>query len=311
MLDILYKLNLSSQILKKYSLIFYFFFAIQIFLSCGRDKIFPLDDEPIKQHCPEMYEARSQAYINPYMGTLNNGSVFPPSAKFPEQFSYVNPCINPNNDFEFCFSRRDNATQGFDNMDLFTYNFCTGQSKKGEIYSAKWSPDGNSFICNGLKWYDKQGALIKSFSTGPSFFVWKDNETIIEGKPVDNDNYFEIFEHNIVHGSRFSLSKVPATGSMSVNFLSGNLLYFIVGDPLNTSSQLYYTLNITTRDTTRLYSLPFSFTQSIAKSPTGKLLLRQSLIDIMTGNPLYLNYRYHIAIMDLDGKNERQVIIPE
>lgn len=353
MLDILYKLNLSSQILNKYSLIFYFFFAIQIFLSCGRDKIFPLDDEPIKQHCPEMYEARSQAYINPYMGTLNNGSVFPPSAKFPEQFSYVNPCINPNNDFEFCFSRRDNATQGFNDMDLFTYNFCTGQSKKiashvniwndwgsqdwiiftgsdgnlwkiksnsdsltqltdkGEIYSAKWSPDGNSFICNGLKWYDKQGALIKSFSTGPSFFVWKDNETIIEGKPVDNDNYFEIFEHNIVHGSRFSLTKVPATGSMSVNFLSGNLLYFIVGDPLNTSSQLYYTLNITTRDTTRLYSLPFSFTQSIAKSPTGKLLLRQSLIDTMTGNPLYLNYRYHIAIMDLDGKNERQVIIPE
>ncbi|MBL7771459.1 MAG: hypothetical protein JNM95_01205 [Chitinophagaceae bacterium] len=352
MFDILFERSSSPQLLKKYNFILFFSLS-QIFVSCCRDEIVPSDNEPIKQYCPEMYEARSKVYINPYMGTLNNGSVIPPSNTYPEKYSYHFPCTNPKNDFEICFCRMENNVQGFGSMDLFTYNFCTGKSKKiasntmlsvdwgvngwiiftgsdgnlykikssgdslkqltsdGEAYSAKWSPDGNSYICNGLVWMNKDGELIKNFNAGPSFFVWLNNEKIIEGKPNEVSKKFSIFLTDILNDKRELIAQVPFTGICSIEYLKGDNLFFTVGDPLGTSNNLYYTLNIQTKDTLRWLNCPFSFLPIIRKSPSNHLLVQQILRDTMTGNPLYLNYRSHIAIMDLDGKNERQVIIPE
>jgi hypothetical protein len=43
----------------------------------------------------------------------------------------------------------------------------------------------------------------------------------------------------------------------------------------------------------------------------GKILVDQTLGDTMTGNPAKINQRSHIAIMNKDGSNIRQVLFSE
>lgn len=116
--------------------------------SCVKVKVNPTPTQTVPVlhtktiDCPEMYNIRSKAYVNPYQGTLQTGSLITPENIFPDRFSYWHPSINPNNEFEFCYLRRENGIQQDDDMDLFSFNICNGKTKlitKHVAYGPNWS----------------------------------------------------------------------------------------------------------------------------------------------------------------------------
>ncbi len=316
--------------------------------SCVKDpKLLP----PKTTNCPEMYDFRSEPYINLYKGTLNTGSIIPPDHIYPDKYAYSQPCVNPRNEFEFCYLRRENGIQAEDDLDLFKYNFCTGQTtfltshvtmmpdwsvkdwivftgqnrkiwkikSNGDSltelsaggYRAQWNPSGTQFIFNGNQIADIDGKLIKTLNIQPNSNTWLNDSELIFNLKSNSTDDFEIRQININNDIQQVIYSEPKNGTSAIyryNKKSKNLYFVISKDYLikygaiNLESHLINTLG-----TFEQSFVPIGFSDV----ENNKVIFQQVLRDTMTGNIIQLNYRSHIAIMDQDGKNERQIMIPE
>jgi hypothetical protein len=295
-----------------------------------------------------MYNQRSKEYINPYKGTLNTGSLIPPSHIYPEKYCYWYPCANPKNDYEFCYCRRNTQTQSLDNMDLYTFNFCTGEitflaqnvcgwpdwsvknwiiftgtdrnlwkiknngdsltqlTNTGNDYSAKWSPNGELYFWNSTKVANENGDEKFTVSHCGSFLGWYDNSTIL-------NVYLSSSYISKINISNNEAENYAPTHGYSYNTFIRNSNEFLGA----TDSIVKYKKNLifnVSNNTIKFLNPSFnpqSFLTNLHSKIGNKILLQQNLRDTMTGDPTLINFRSHIAIMDLDGKNERQVLIPE
>lgn len=317
-------------------------------LSCRKDYLIISNSG-----CPEQIDLLSRPYINPYTGTLHTGSAIPPDLKYLDKYVYKYPCSNPNNDYEFCYLRREVGVQFEDDMDLYKFDFCTGNAtlitkhvaygidwgaKNWIIFTginrelwkikadgdsltqltflspypnkAKWSKDGTKFIYNGLKIADENGKFLFNLPFQATSCAWKNNEEIIcmdeKAKQVD------IYVQNIKTLSRNNLTSIACNGGGGyIQSFFNNNAYIWVENQDNSGTRKHYKYNIDTKDTTLIFSTTQSLDYNLGGSIGERFITQLSLTDTMTGTPILLNYRSHLAIMNIDGTNKRQVMIPE
>jgi len=321
-------------------------------LSCKKEEDLYLNHVDVSS-CKQMLYVRSKQYSNPYMGTLSTNSVTPPQTIYPEKYCYWFPCTNPSNEYEFCYCRMSNTSPSLIDMDLFTFNFCSGKtnlvssklrgrpdwssqnwiifsgndanlwkikpngdsliqlSNSGNDFFAKWSPNGERYVFNGSGIAIKNGNVVSELPTHCSSCLWKNDSILIGGIESSNAKEYQIYEQNVNTLSSRLITKIPMYGTGNMLDLKVNTAYFYVSNPDNSGTNKYFSLDLSSLDTVVLQTLPQSFSQFWALNGRNKIILQQVLRDTMTGNPSKLNYRSHIAIMDLDYRNERQVLIPE
>ncbi len=326
-----------------------FFLGVLVLGSCCKDKPIPITNEPIKDNCPEMYDARSTPYINPYMGTLFTQSPIPPGHIYPDKYCYWYPCMNPTNEFEFCYARRENGVQANDDMDLYKYNFCSGKStlitkhiayctdwsvkdwiiftgQNRDLWKVKsngdslmrltftgnsqtdvvWNATGNLFIWNNTKIADENGNTKHTITNLGTILGWADENNIFSmSQGANNVKKVNIRTNQVT-------DFIPTNGNVYYKYLTNSNEFLGVEDSMYiyTKNIIY---NVTNNKTTYMSSsyLPQSFPSNVYCKFGDKILLQQILRDTLTGDPALLNFRSHIAIMNADGTNERQILLPE
>ena len=326
---------------------------ILLSVACAKTNLIPKPlPLPVKtSSCPEMYYQRSMPYFNLYKGTKNTGSLIDPSYIFPDKYSYSQPCINPLNEFEFCFLKRENGLQSSANMDLLKYNFCTGQTlflashvtmmpdwgvndwilftgqnrnvwkikSNGDSlidlgvhgYRCQWNPSGTKFILNGNQIFDDNGNLLNTLNIISTSETWLNDTELIYNVSNDPMDSFILKKINTQNGIQYDLFSETKNGTSSIcrfNRKSLNL-YYSYGESY---LKKYRSVNLVTglKNTLGIYEQSFIqlFYTDIADNKT---LIQQTLIDTMTGDITRVNYRSHISIMNRDGSDERQIMIPE
>lgn len=126
----------------KFKQTYTFIIGLCIFFACKKEKppIPPLGVGSSSDHCPEMYEERS----NPLSDTVYKGDIWPfcPSMTLPSdtnKYSYSEVVVNPNNRYEIAYLRQENDNAQF--PELCIYNFCNNQLNVIEtnvFYSIDW-----------------------------------------------------------------------------------------------------------------------------------------------------------------------------
>lgn len=318
--------------------------------ACCKEKLAPMPIEPAKDDCKAMYDTRSKPYINPYTGTLITGGFYF-SFKYLDKYQYWYPCMNPNNDFEFCFARRENGVQLSDDMDLYKYNFCTGKAtlitahvaygidwsvkdwiiftgtdrqvwkvksngdslkvlpfKVGNDAKINWNTSGKLFIRNDKYICDEEGNLKYTIKNSTALLGWYDETHIL----------------NIYYNSE-NITKLDVTNNQESIYAPTNGLGFseyisktneFLGSTDSLGAELFIKNLIYNATTNKITYLSKYFMQPSYQTNTyakfgNKILVEQQLTDTVTGKITLRNYRKHIAIMNADGSDIRQIQIPE
>jgi hypothetical protein len=298
------------------------------------------------------YDLYTKAYINPFMGSLDRGTILTPFLLYIDKYNYWHPCCNPNNNYEIAYCRKNNATQTLSNMDLYTFNFYNGQTKllttgaKGWIdwsstnwilytatngkmykikpngdsniiltpnntgYDGKWSPNGEIIMHGTRKLIDNNGNFIDTLNQYNSY-IWQNNEVIIGLEVTQNSSYIKIYAHNVVTKTREELLNLPDLNTARLYYIYKDVLYFSYADGSFNSVPANFSFNLITKEKKFLSYKNLSFYQSFANHSKDKVIVQLALKDTFTGNPAFINYRCHIAIMNPDGSDIRQVLIPE
>jgi hypothetical protein len=298
------------------------------------------------------YNLYTKAYINPFMGSLDRGTILTPFLLYIDKYNYWHPCCNPNNNYEIAYCRKNNATQTLSNMDLYTFNFHTGQTKllttgvKGWIdwsttnwilytatdgkmykikpngdsnvlltpnntgYEGKWSPNGYKIIYNYQTITNNNGNNIDSLVVG-GYNLWYNDSTIISGEIPQTSNNFIITKNNLINKTKEELLNLPLLGSARFYYIYKDILYFSCADGSFNSVPANFSFNLITKEKKFLSYKNLSFYQSYANHSKDKVIVQLALKDTFTGSPAFINYRCHIAIMNPDGSDIRQVLIPE
>jgi hypothetical protein len=322
--------------------------------ACTRDAAIKQLQVPVKPKavCPDMYNLRTEAYINPYMGTLERpGLLLQPSDFFPEKYVYFGVCKNPTNEFEICYLRNEIGVQNYNENELFVFDFCTGvarkiatnvryggnwssldwliyTSKDGKLYKVKsngdsltalnisvasndvkWSPDGTKFLYNGWHVMSSDGNKLTSLANKVYDYDWVDNDQI-----VYNTLYsMTVYVQSISTKTKKLLVDIP-DGNSTFYSVIGNYLYCISSKNPGTyeALEITYKINLSTGDTSTVWSTPVSFMGYTCPSAGNKLFVSMVLRDTLTGgNTAVNNRRHHLAVMDMDGTNIRRIKIPE
>lgn len=295
--------------------------------------------------CDNVYELRSK----PYNGIYKASVLCPIGAKFiyPENYSYYAVCTNPNNDYEFCFVRINNDTQV---ADFCKYNFCSDKTtvllknsntscawsvkdwllfikNENELWKMKsngdnsvrigttllnfggWSPDGSKLI-NDSKILDENGNFISDLSSlQSSDLIWETDSTLFYSKENKIDKKIDIYRYNIQNKtSKWLYSRANTSGHEMLAFSAKEpYLYIKFYDD---SAYLYMKLETKTGEAAliKTYSDYVPFFTGILKD---KFLVSLNVTDTLTKIPCSINQRKHIALINLDGTNERQVLLPE
>ena len=318
-------------------------YYLLLLTGCCKDPQVP---DETKTNCYEMYDRRSKEYINPYMGTLETAFPGTPQSIFPERYSYNKPSPNPNNPYEFCYLRNDHTLS--DKQELYTYNFCNGKSTKlfsgvarsskldwgkknwilfngenGDLYKIKsngddltyliksrttylkWNPSGTLFLAEETKVFDENGDLAYEFPHQGYIIDWYDDLHILTAQIGAK----EVTKYKLENGQTAPFAPIPSGFYHDFNKERNELLGIL--DSMNLFKNILYKVN--TNETIYLSNdyRKLSFRTGMQSQLDNKILAVQQLADTMTGSPALINQRSHIALMDKDGSNIRQVLLQE
>jgi hypothetical protein len=324
--------------MKKY--IIFIFGILTVLYSCRKDCI----NSTVTNGCPEMYEPKSKSYTNLYTGDIPVGIS---NYVYPDKYSYYLSSINPSDEYEFCYRRKENGVQNDNDTDLFKYSFCSGKATliaKHVFYYASWSvkdwvlftgtdrklwkiksngdsltqltfsgstpsnptwnTTGSRYIYNNKYFSNEKGELLNTIDVSP-FIGWYDSSQVMSSSSIDNAIYLT----NTIDRQSYYFSPIFSQGVFYTSYNKKKNEF--LGSEYGSVTQNF----IRNLDYKSTKFLPIKnnggIYQQIEYNLTNKLMLSQTLIDTITGNPSILNKRNHIAIMDLDGTNLRQVMIPE
>lgn len=323
-----------------------FSFALCLVLvSCNKDYVVV----DVLNNCPEMYDFRSKEYVDPYLGTLQTNFPGSPQSIYPDSIGYLKPCANPSNPYEFCYFNVDYSKSLSLKKDLYKYNFCSGRSSliianiysyevdwsikdwilfTGESrdlwkiksngdsltrltneggslqYDPKWNTDGSLFKWSANKIADVNGKVQYSLPSNIGFIVdWYDKEHLLHITSGSKE----------VHKFNINSNESKVFAQMSEGFFNDyhkvNNEFLGVIDSANHFKNFIYDVNA--NQTTYLGEafLGLSFRSTMIAQIDNRILLAQTLADTMTGTPSKINSRQHIAIMDKDGSNIRQILL--
>ena len=332
---------------KKIQLAILIFLVCAIFYSCKKDYI--VVDCPV-DNCPEMYERRSQEYINPYMGTLETSFPGTPQTIFPDSYGYIKPCMNPINPFEFCYFKIDNSGPAGGFRELYKFNFCSGRStlitdkayandvdwsvkdwilftgegrdlwkiksngesitrltnKGGALqYDPKWNTTGTMYKWSALQVADETGTVLYTLSPTIGFIIdWYDEQNVL--RVISGAK--EVTKLNVATSQSEFFAPMPEGFYLDYNKDNNEFLGSL--DSMNRFKNILYNVSM---GTTTYFSdnyIQRSFQTVMHGQINGRILAQQNLSDTMTGTPSKINQRNHIVILNKDGSNIRQVLLP-
>lgn len=321
--------------------------AIAVFFACKKETpviITPTDP------CAQNYELYSKPYENLFKGEYTIGCIVTPKSFYPDKFRYFSLGINPNEKYEFCYLRRDDtdkidllrynfctnkayliaervkrasdwSSKGFfifvSETDGKVYKIkSNGDSLKqlpnvNTFYnSPKWSPNGTKTILNINTVIDINGNILEKLPFIISTYVWETDSTIFHCTYNDPKKNFELFRYNFKTKENKLFYSVSKNGVAEVCHFSAKSSK-IYGYLQNDNKYNYFILDTRTLEKTSLGTYVDSFSQYVVGTFENKLLVNYDMKDTITLIKCAFNYRNHIALMNFDGTNERQVLIPE
>jgi hypothetical protein len=302
----------------------------------------------IPDPCDNAYDLRSKLYLNLYQGPL---PVCPIENKYirPDNFAYFSPRVNPNNDYEFCYVKKSNKTGSIDlykynfctdKATLITKNVNAGYDwgvkdwvlfvQGNDLWKIKsngdslfrigdsvspyvaWSP--SAFKCfNGSKIFDEKGNVLHEYTLPyKSSYLWESDSTFLYSIAKGINKGFEILRYNIATKvSKSVYNQIDNDGGtiISYNHKDFNLYLYVYQN----NQEKYVKINTKTWQSTLINAYDKSKTiLKLINSPLkDRFIGMMSLKDTMTGKPCSINYREHIILLNSDGTNERQVLLPE
>lgn len=188
------------------------------------------------------------------------------------------------------------------------------QLTKKNPNNAKWSPSGAKLLffdsalgLTKMRIINEDGTDYKIIPRGMSNYNWLDEQNILYSYP--KDSLHQYFLYNIENNTAqllCSVSEKGAHGEISFDSQCQDM-YFDSQDGLYRYNLQSKELVLLAKDYFPSYNLVSS---SYMKS---KILYNRILIDTLknAGGPCCFNFYSHIAIMNTDGTDERQVLIPE
>ncbi len=178
--------------------------------------------------------------------------------------------------------------------------------------NAKWSPDGSKYICNnGSTIVDENGKQVQKTPFIAYSYTWKDNITILYNiQQSVSSSAFEIKSYNINTQDINTEYSEDKNGAGIIYKLNPKYADIFVRIDKNGRWKIAK-INTNTWLSTDLGTFEHSYNPISFTPIKDKAIYRLVLRDTITGKPCNENHRYYIAIMNLDGTNERQVILPE
>lgn len=320
--------------------------AIAVFFACKKET--PIIVTPTDP-CAQNYELYSKSYVNLFKGKYNKCPIASAETFYPDKYSYYTIGTNPKNKYEICYLREENDNPLW-YRDLYKYNFCTNKTSlivkqiqpasnwssldyilfinpndnktyrvksNGDslkIFSDKsnsglWSPNGTKIIANNAI-LDYNGNKIEDLPFSLTTYQWESDSTLFYDLGSTKKD-FEIYHYNLNTKVSKLLHKETLEG-VFIDFSHFSTQQF----KLYVYMQKKYgydfiEFNVKTSERKLLGNYTESFKPVIVGSFDNKLLAHYVMKDTLTPKSCAINYRSHIAMMNFDGTNERQVLIPE
>jgi hypothetical protein len=184
--------------------------------------------------------------------------------------------------------------------------------------NAKWNLSGTNYLykdaslgnINNMMIANADGTQKLAINQTMSIWDWRNDSCIVFSNQFSNTNPIEVRELNIINNNVTIIKTINLFGNFSAYHSGTNSLILNEYVNQNSSKMKVYYLD---DDNFELLSnnTPSYSTSSVNILKDNKILYQRILKDTLTGNPCKLNFRSHIAIMNIDGTNERQVIFPE
>jgi hypothetical protein len=183
-------------------------------------------------------------------------------------------------------------------------------TNSGTNNAAKWSPDGTIYIWNGNKIANEKGIVLQTLPVSAETYAWKNNEIVYIVPPTGPKDPLSLYELILNTNTANKIMTIPKNGIGNIWGKGKNKIYIIVSNQGVYNTYQYNTLS---NDTLLLFTYGMSnFLAPFYELPDNRIIIQQKLQDTFTnGNICKLNYRSHIAICNIDGTNERQVLPPE
>ncbi len=179
---------------------------------------------------------------------------------------------------------------------------------------AKWNNSGTELLffdatkgTGTLSIVDETGKTIKTIKQSANSWDWYDDNTIIffENVAFVGDT-LNLCKYDLKKDAKSLVLAIPneIEGTLSV---TDNFVYF------NTTKDGLRKLDIKTNKVTDIQESYHRRSDGSAfyNSTPSKIIYQRVLKDTIKEQPCKYNYRSHIAIMNLDGTNERQVLLPK
>lgn len=320
---------------------------IALFFACKKETpvvITPTDP------CAQNYELYSKPYVNLFKGKYNKCPIASAETFYPDKYSYYTIGSNPKNKYEICYLREENESTLW-YSDLYKYNFCTNKTSliakqiqpssdwssldyilfvnpnDNKTYrvksngdsiklfsniktsSLKWSPDGTKIIVNDAI-LDYNGNIINKLPSSIVTYQWESDSTLFYDLSSTKKD-FEIYHYNLNTKVSKLLHKETLEGVfIDFSHFSAQQLKLYVYMQKKYGYD-FIEFNVKTSERKLLGNYTESFSPVIVGSFENKLLAHYVMKDTLTPKSCAINYRSHIALMNFDGTNERQVLIPE
>ena len=325
------------------------FLGVMVLGSCCKDKPIPITKEPIKDNCPsEIVNKSVQISTDLYKGEMV--SLCP---RFPDyittgNFAYYYVSPNPNNEYEFCFIRKNNST-GL--KDLCKFNFCTGiitSMAKNVSYSPNWSKK-NWIIYTGINnqlWKIKNNgdSLIQLTNTNSynnhakwnlsgTKYVYYDASAFnfkIANEYGNIEKNFKLpmlcwnwySENEIVYCTNVGASQIQVS-KYDINTTTTTVLATVEGGGVEAGNinvhkneivfdTKYAVYSITNNDVTLIDKNYQSFYATAFQVLTDNYYINNRGLQDTTGFDSCIVYgNYHINLVNKFTKEERQILLPE
>lgn len=326
----------------------YVLYLVIIFYSCKNENLTPIDCNGC---CEQSFIKNSKAYTNLFYGEIRTSCPKFSKMLTPDKYFYHFISVNPNDEYEFCYLRSntvgnhhifdlykfnfctEKTTLLFPNAAPYQTNWgsnnwilfgndegkCKIKSNgdslqilnKDNIFNVLWSPTGTKYIEED-KILDQKGKLIKKLPFQIINYVWLTDSTIVYIIPKnDTSGDLELVKYNLNDEHSEVVFSEPLDGLYDLNFVNARYGYIYLSVGKNEIQKQIIKINTDTWKGTILGKFNQSYEMQGIHQLKNSILCWQVLQDTLTGNPCEFNQRRHICIMNLDGSEKRQVLIPE
>jgi hypothetical protein len=176
----------------------------------------------------------------------------------------------------------------------------------------KWSPNGTKIVLNNNTVIDAKGNNLPKLPFNIyTTYAWESDSTLFYCSYDSDKDDFKIFRYNFNTKINQLFYTEPKNGIGHIFHFSAknSTIYGFVQD--KPAQYNYFAIDTKTLQKKLLATSGNGFAQYVAGTFENQLLATFDMRDTVSGQICKFKQRNHIALMNFDGTNERQVLIPE